>query len=296
MKVLVLGANGQLGRCLADQLADTTHAVTLASRAEIDLADFQATRTALVSLQAGVVINASAYTAVDKAEDEAEQANLINNLAVGNVASVCAEIGAVLIHVSTDYVFDGDATTPYSETAVTNPQGVYGETKLLGERAVQASGCNHLIIRTAWVFSEYGNNFLKTMLRLAEGRDSLSIVADQIGCPTYAQDIAKAIVKILAGIQSKNQSWGLYHYCGEQSTTWFGFAEAIFAQAAAADLISSGPALTPISTAEFPTPAKRPVFSALDSGKIINNWTVQSSDWISAIKVVISKLKLTQNL
>ncbi len=291
MKVLVLGANGQLGRCLADQLAGTNHAVTLASRAEINLADFETTRAALVSLEADVVINASAYTAVDKAEDETEQANLINNLAVGNVANVCAEIGAVLVHVSTDYVFDGEATISYGEAAVTNPQGVYGQTKLLGELAVQESGCNHLIIRTAWVFSEYGNNFLKTMLRLAEGRDSLSIVSDQIGCPTYAQDIAKAIVKILSGIESNNQNWGLYHYCGDQSTTWFGFADAIFEQAVAADLISSGPALTPISTAEFPTPAKRPAFSALDSGKIMNDWAVQSSDWMSAIKVVISKLK-----
>ncbi|MDG1818291.1 MAG: dTDP-4-dehydrorhamnose reductase [Porticoccaceae bacterium] len=291
MKVLVLGANGQLGRCLADQLADTNHSVTLASRAEIDLSNLEATRAALVSLQADVVINASAYTAVDKAEDETEQANLINNLAVGNVANVCADIGAVLVHVSTDYVFDGEATIPYGEAAATNPQGVYGQTKLLGEQAVQASGCKHLIIRTAWVFSEYGNNFLKTMLRLAEGRDSLSIVSDQVGCPTYAQDIAKAIVKILAGIESNNQSWGLYHFCGDQSTTWFGFADAIFEQAAAADLIASGPALTPISTAEFPTPAKRPAFSALDSGKIMNDWAVQSSDWMSAIKVVISTLK-----
>ena len=291
MKVLVLGANGQLGRCLADQLADTNYSVTLASRAEIDLSNLEATRAALVSLQADVVINASAYTAVDKAEDETEQANLINNLAVGNVANVCADIGAVLVHVSTDYVFDGEATIPYGEAAATNPQGVYGQTKLLGEQAVQASGCKHLIIRTAWVFSEYGNNFLKTMLRLAEGRDSLSIVSDQVGCPTYAQDIAKAIVKILAGIESNNQSWGLYHFCGDQSTTWFGFADAIFEQAAAADLIASGPALTPISTAEFPTPAKRPAFSALDSGKIMNDWAVQSSDWMSAIKVVISKLK-----
>jgi dTDP-4-dehydrorhamnose reductase len=294
MNVLVLGAGGQLGCCLADQLASTDYSVTLASRSDIDIADLVSAKEKITGLKPDVVINASAYTAVDNAETEVEQADLVNNLAVGNMAQVCAEIGAVLIHVSTDYVFDGQADIPYKEDALTNPQGVYGNTKLLGERAVIASGCQHVIIRTAWVFSEYANNFLKTMLRLGKDRDALSIVSDQVGCPTYAQDIAKAIVTILGGINANNQHWGVFHYCGDQSTSWFGFAQAIFEEAGQASLIENIPTLTPIGTADFPTPAKRPAFSSLDSSKVINDWNVEPSDWRVAVKSVISKLKLSQ--
>ena len=295
MNVLVLGANGQLGQCLADQLSTTEYHVTLASRAEIDISEFDSTEKNIVDHKPDVVINASAYTAVDLAEKEVEQANLINNLAVGNMARVCAKIDAVLVHISTDYVFDGEAKVPYNEDAATNPQGAYGRTKLLGENAVQAAGCNHIIIRTAWVFSEYGNNFLKTMLRLGKQRDSLGIVADQVGCPTYAQDIAKAVVTILKGISAGNQSWGTYHYCGDEWTSWFGFAQAIFDESEKANLMANSPELTPITTADFPTPAKRPAFSALDSSKLINSWGACPSDWKAAIKKVISKLKSSQH-
>ena len=284
MKVLVLGAQGQLGRCLSDQFVGTSHEVTLASRAEIDIVDFNNTRARLVALKPDVIINASAYTAVDKAEEEADKADAINNIAVGNLARICAEINSVLIHVSTDYVFDGLARVRYTESAQPNPQSVYGKTKLLGELAIQESGCDHLIIRTAWVFSEYGNNFLKTMLRLGKERDKLSIVGDQVGCPTYAQDLAKAIVTILTGIESHNVSWGVYHYCGEEVTSWFGFAEAIFEEAKQAGLIITSPKLTEITTLEFPTLAKRPAFSVLDSSNIQAVWSVQPSDWKAAIK------------
>lgn len=290
MKVVVLGAKGQLGRCLSDQLLGTSHEVTLATRADIDIEDLEGVKATLLTLNPDVVINASAYTAVDKAEEEADKANQINNVAVDHLARVCTDISSVLIHVSTDYVFDGLSQTPYKESMQPTPQSVYGKTKLLGELAVQASGCDYLIIRTAWVFSEYGNNFLKTMLRLGKERDSLSVVGDQIGCPTYAQDIAKAIVTILKGIESKNACWGIYHYCGEEVTSWFGFAEAIFVQAKKDNLISKIPELTKITTAEFPTLAKRPSFSVLDTTNILTDWAVQPSDWKSAIKLAIGNI------
>ena len=289
MKVVVLGAKGQLGRCLSDQLVGTIHDVTLAAREDIDIADLEGAKAKLLTLYPDVVINASAYTAVDKAEEEADKANEVNNVAVGNLAQICGSINCVLIHISTDYVFDGLAQTAYKESAQPNPQSVYGKTKLLGELAIQESGCDHLIIRTAWVFSEYGNNFLKTMLRLGKERDKLSIVGDQVGCPTYAQDIAKAIVTILAGIEAHNVSWGIYHYCGEEVTSWFGFAEAIFEEAKQLGLIITSPKLTEITTLEFPTLAKRPAFSVLDSSNIQAVWSVQPSDW----KAVISKSLLT---
>ena len=289
MKVVVLGAKGQLGRCLSDQLVGTIHDVTLAAREDIDIADLEGAKAKLLTLNPDVVINASAYTAVDKAEEEADKANEVNNVAVGNLAQICGSINCVLIHISTDYVFDGLAQTAYKESAQPNPQSVYGKTKLLGELAIQESGCDYLIIRTAWVFSEYGNNFLKTMLRLGKERDKLSIVGDQVGCPTYAQDIAKAIVTILAGIEAHNVSWGIYHYCGEEVTSWFGFAEAIFEEAKQLGLIITSPKLTEITTLEFPTLAKRPAFSVLDSSNIQAVWSVQPSDW----KAVISKSLLT---
>jgi dTDP-4-dehydrorhamnose reductase len=284
MKVLVLGANGQLGRCLSDQLVFTHHEVTLSCRADIDLADLEDTRAKIKALRPEVVINASAYTAVDKAETEPDIANLINHLAVANIAKICTDIDSIFIHVSTDYVFDGQAKSPYRADSDTSPLGVYGKTKRLGEVAVQESCCKYLIIRTSWIFSEYGSNFLKTMLRLGMERASLSIVGDQFGCPTYAQDIAKAIVAILHGVESNINCWGLYHYCGSESTSWFTFAKCIFEEFSRVDSDMVTPVLTEITTDQFPTLAMRPQFSALDSSEIIKDWRVQPSDWRSAIK------------
>ena len=290
MKVLVLGANGQLGRCLADQLKGTDPNITLSSRAEIDIADMEKTYLTIIDLKPDVVINATAYTAVDKAESDLETADLINHLSVANIANICADIDCVLIHVSTDYVFDGEANLAYTENDETNPQGVYGQTKLLGEVAVQESGCNYLILRTAWVFSEYGNNFLKVMLRLAKERDSLSVVADQFGCPTYAQDIARAIIVVLGQIELKNTRWGIYHYCGDKPASWFDFAQTIFDEASQANVIDKSPILTRIKTEEFPTLAKRPAFSVLDSSKIMVDWGVDSSNLVKAVREVIAKV------
>ena len=290
MKILVLGCKGQLGRCLNDQLINTEHEVIYTSREQIDIADFEVTKSKILEFSPGLIINATAYTAVDKAEENLETADLINHLAVRNIANICNQLGCWLIHVSTDYVFDGNSNVPYKEDDQTNPQGAYGETKLKGELEIQASGCKHIIIRTAWVFSEYGNNFLKTMLRLGAERDELSIVGDQVGCPTYAQDIARSVVEIVPQLNSQEYN-GIYHYCGDKPCSWYDFANAIF------DLAMTNNSKIPgivnsIKTSAYPTPAKRPAFSVLNCSKIENDFGVHASNWHDGIGQVISKLKL----
>ena len=290
MKILVLGCKGQLGRCLNDQLVNTEHEVIYTSREQIDIADFEVTKSKILECSPDIIINATAYTAVDKAEEDQETADLINHLAVANLATLCNQLGSWLIHVSTDYVFDGNSKVPYKEDDQTNPQGAYGETKLKGELAIQASGCKHIIIRTAWVFSEYGNNFLKTMLRLGAERNELSIVGDQIGCPTYAQDIARSIVEIIPQLNSR-ESNGIYHYCGDQPCSWYDFANIIFDQAMTNNLKIPS-IVKSIETIAYPTPAQRPAFSVLDCLKTENDFGVHASNWHDGIGQVISKLKL----
>ena len=288
MKILVLGCKGQLGRCLNDQLVNTDHEVIYTSREQIDIADFEATKSKILEFSPDLIINATAYTAVDKAEEEKKIANLINHLAVRNIANICNQLGCWLIHVSTDYVFDGNSKAPYKEDDQTNPQGAYGETKFKGELAIQASGCKYIIIRTAWVFGEYGNNFLKTMLRLGAERDELSIVGDQIGCPTYAQDIARSIVEIVPQLNSR-ESNGIYHYCGDQPCSWFDFAKEIFDQLKMYDQIST-PTIKAVTTEEYPTLAKRPKFSVLDNKKIQENFDIFSSDWKVGVESSLKRL------
>ena len=227
MKILVLGSNGQLGKCLNDQLEITEYDVVHTSRKQIDITNFEATKNKFLDISPDIVINATAYTAVDKAEKDCKAADLINHLAVAYIAKICNQLGCWLIHISTDYVFDGNSEIPYNEENLTNPQNVYGKTKLKGEQAIQSSGCKHIIIRTSWIFSEYRNNFLKTMITLGAERKQLDIVNDQIGCPTYAQDIARAIIWIIPQLNSSNKS-GIYHYCGYRQCSWYDFATIIF--------------------------------------------------------------------
>ena len=290
MKILVLGCKGQLGRCLNDQLVNTDHEVIYTSREQIDVSNFEVTKSKVAEYSFDLIINASAYTAVDKAEEDQKTANLINHLAIKNIANICNQLGCWLIHVSTDYVFDGNSKVPYKEDDHTNPQGAYGETKLEGELAIQASGCKHIILRTAWVFSEYGNNFLKTMLRLGAEHDELSIVGDQVGCPTYAQDIARSIVELLPHLKARKDS-SVYHYCGDRPCSWYDFAIAIFDQAITYNLKIPA-TVKSIKTTAYPTPAKRPAFSVLDCSKIENDFGVRTSNWYDGIGQVISKLKL----
>ena len=293
MKVLVLGCKGQLGLCLRDQLEHTTHEVVFASRDHIDVADFYATKHSICEISPDIVINATAYTAVDKAEKDKEMANLINHLAVENIAICCNKLDCWLIHISTDYVFDGTSRIPYKEDDQTNPQGIYGETKLRGEQTIQSSGCRHIIIRTAWVYSEYGNNFLKTMLRLGANRSELRIVGDQTGCPTYAQDIACAISTVLPHIMSNNDFIGTYNYAGDRSCSWADFARTIFDQAIQLNIIGSKPRVKSISTKDFPTLAKRPLLSQLDSNKFDTTFGIRPSNYLMGVR---SSIEALQNL
>jgi dTDP-4-dehydrorhamnose reductase len=290
MKILVLGSKGQLGRCLFDQLDDTRHIVVYASRDELDIANTNATNELITAQNPDLVINTAAYTAVDKAESDKEVAYLINNLAVAAIAAACRDNDSLLIHISTDYVFDGTADQPYTETNPTSPNSVYGDSKLKGELSIQESGCNYLIIRTAWVFSQYGNNFLKTMIRLGGERDEVSVVGDQIGCPTYAQDIAKAIVLIISKLNIKDPMTEIYHYSGDQSCSWFDFAQAIFSEAN--NLTFPIPKIVrSINTAEYATDAPRPKYSVLECSKISADFSVEPSNWQVGIQEALWALK-----
>ncbi|KHT14077.1 dTDP-4-dehydrorhamnose reductase [Pectobacterium carotovorum] len=283
MNVLLTGSNGQLGRCFQDRLPAGWQ-VWATDTAELDITDYAKVLAAVKEYQPDAIVNAAAYTAVDKAESEPELAALVNKTGPENLARAAKEVGARLVHVSTDYVFDGTATVPYVETDKTNPLGVYGQTKLDGEIAVSTVLPDAIIIRTAWVFSEYGNNFVKTMLRLAKERDELSIVSDQRGCPTYAGDIAQAIIDLL----EKEAEAGIYHYCGDNEVAWSDFAEVIFDTALILDKLDKAPVIKAITTDQYPTPAKRPMYSSLSCIKIKNKG-VYASEWHSRLVDIIMK-------
>lgn len=280
MKVLLTGANGQLGRCFQDRLPADWQ-VWATDAAELDITDEAKVRAAVAEFQPDAIVNAAAYTAVDKAESEPELAERINAVGPANLATVAAQHQIRLVHVSTDYVFDGTASTPYTEESPTNPLSVYGKTKLAGELAVSSAAPDAIIVRTAWVFSEYGNNFVKTMLRLGKERDALSIVGDQRGCPTYAGDLAQAIIALL----QQNAAGGIYHYSGDKEVSWYEFAQAIFAVAVDKGLLSKAPVLTPITTEQYPTPAHRPAYSVLMCSKIKKN-NIKPSEWKKTLDVV----------
>ncbi|ACX88764.1 dTDP-4-dehydrorhamnose reductase [Pectobacterium parmentieri] len=281
MKILLTGAKGQLGRCFQDRLPIGWE-ILATDAAELDITDLACVEQVVQDFQPNAIVNAAAYTAVDKAESEPELAERINVIGPMNLAIAANKQGTRLIHVSTDYVFDGNATEPYNEDSATNPLSVYGKTKLAGEQAVAQTVPNSIIVRTAWVFSEYGNNFVKTMLRLAKERDTLSIVNDQRGCPTYAGDLAQAIISLL----EKNTEGGIYHYCGDREVSWYEFAESIFAIAADKSLLIDIPSLKAISTTDYPTPAYRPAFSTLSCDKV-KKLGISLSGWEKALQKTI---------
>lgn len=284
MKVLLTGSKGQLGSCFQDRLPAGWE-IWATDSDILDITDLSAVRTAVENFKPNIIVNAAAYTAVDKAETEYELATLINKTGPENLAVAGKEVGARLVHVSTDYVFDGTASTPYIETDTTNPLGVYGLTKLDGEIAVAAVQPEAIIIRTAWVFSEYGNNFVKTMLRLAKERDTLSVVADQRGCPTYAGDIAQVIIDLI----QKKASGGIYHFCGNKEVTWCQFAKEIFELSLLNKKITFKTDVIGIATDQYPTLAKRPAYSVLNCRKI-QSLDIHLSDWKSALTKVIQVL------
>lgn len=294
MKILVLGSNGQLGLCLKDQLSKTDYDVIYTSRQEIDISDFKKTSDTISKIAPDLIINSSAYTSVDKSEVEEGLANTINNLAVENIANTCSNLNIWLIHFSTDYVFDGTSNLPYKENDFTNPLCVYGKTKLKGEHSIKSSKCKYLIIRTSWVYSEYKNNFLKTMIRLGLTKDELTIVSDQIGCPTYAQDIAKTVVKIIPQL-IKTNICGIYHYCGNYRYSWHEFAQKIFQQAQL-NGFKIPKKINKIQTKFYPTPAVRPLFSVLDCSKIISDFDTNTSNIDDGIKKVVASLACNQSI
>ncbi|TKY82338.1 dTDP-4-dehydrorhamnose reductase [Pectobacterium polonicum] len=281
MRILLTGANGQLGRCFQDRLP-VGWEILATDSAELDITDLERVEEVVKNFQPDAIVNAAAYTAVDKAESEPELAAKINVIGPENLAIVASKQGIRLVHVSTDYVFDGNATEPYREDSTTNPLSVYGKTKLAGEQAVAKASPEAIIVRTAWVFSEYGNNFVKTMLRLAKERDTLSIVNDQRGCPTYAGDLAQAIISLL----EKNAEGGIYHYCGDKEVSWYEFAKTIFEMAEQQGVIDKIPQVTEISTEHYPTPAHRPQYSSLSCEKI-KGLDITLSNWKGSLKKTI---------
>jgi len=292
--ILLLGANGQLGQELRRALAPlgtivaTTRSGALPDGSACEVADFDqpASLAALLDrVRPALVVNAAAYTAVDRAEDDREAAFRANAEAPGVLAHWCAQAGVPLVHYSTDYVFDGQGTRPYREDDATAPLGVYGASKLAGEQAIRAAGGRHLIFRTAWVYASHSANFLRTMLRVGAERDVLRVVADQIGTPTPAALIADVTAQAL---QHDGALSGTWHLTAKGETSWHGFAEAIFADAVATGVLPRAPIVEAISTAEYPTPAKRPAYSHLDVAKLEQDFGVSLPSWQEGLKRVIA--------
>ncbi|MBV4324925.1 dTDP-4-dehydrorhamnose reductase [Alistipes finegoldii] len=273
MNILITGANGQLGRSLRRLGGVSPHNYLFTDVAELDITDAAAVLRTVEERRIDVIVNCAAYTDVERAEEDEPTAELLNHKAAGNLAAAAKATGATLFHVSTDYVFDGTAHTPYTEDGTPSPPGAYGRTKLAGERAVMASGCRYLIFRTAWLYSEYGNNFLKTMLRLTSERDTLQVVFDQIGTPTYAGDLALAIFSIIESERYAGNE-GVYHFTDEGVCSWYDFATEI---AAAAGHDSCH--IIPCHTSEFPTKAARPAYSVLDKTKIKTTFQMDIPHW-----------------
>jgi dTDP-4-dehydrorhamnose reductase len=276
LKIVLTGASGQIGAHLRPLLAG--HEVIAPSRAELDLTDATSLRAYLVKTAPQVLINPAAYTAVDKAETDRDAAYAVNARAPEALASACKEIGARMIHFSTDYVFDGAATQPWEETDAPRPLSVYGASKLAGEQAIAASGCAHVVLRTSWVYSKFGKNFLLTMQRLAAEKEFLRVVADQYGTPNWAGTLASAVAHLVTLPAAQfGQHSGIYHLSSHGQTSWHGFASAIVAAGARPIPVH------PISTAEFPTPAKRPAFSVLDGGKFERTFGYAMPYWGDAM-------------
>ncbi len=286
--VIVTGKNGQLGwelQELAASLENEYHFI-FTDRELLDLSNPSTIAPFFEQFQPNYFINCAAYTAVDKAESEKELALTINGFAVGEIAKCCEKHHCKLITISTDYVFDGKGKSPYQTDTATDPVNYYGYSKSVGEELAQQHNPSSIVIRTSWVYSEHGNNFVKTMLRLMKEKPDLKIVNDQIGCPTYAADLAKAIMSILDEDQNDNQHQGIYHYSNTGIISWFDFAVAI------KRLADHPTALYPITTAEFPTPAKRPAYSVMDTSKIAKDFGISLNYWEESLKAFFHKVYL----
>uniref|UniRef100_UPI0040490000 dTDP-4-dehydrorhamnose reductase n=1 Tax=Flavobacterium sp. TaxID=239 RepID=UPI0040490000 len=290
MVVLVTGANGQLGQSI-QSIAHKypTIQFVYTDFQEMDITNFENCQSVFATHKPQFCINTAAYTAVDKAESEPEKAHLINAVGPENLAKVCKENNTILLHISTDFIFDGTSKIPYLESDVPNPKSVYGQTKLDGEIAIQNNWDKHFIVRTSWVYSQFANNFMKTMLRLASERDSLSVVNDQIGTPTNAVDLAEVLLKIIQSchaelVSASLNNFGVYNFSNEGICSWYDFAKEIFNQKSIAINLS------PIPTESYPTPATRPAYSVLDKTKIKAVFRIEIQDWKDSLKGCLKQL------
>ncbi|VXC94348.1 dTDP-4-dehydrorhamnose reductase subunit, NAD(P)-binding, of dTDP-L-rhamnose synthase [Pseudomonas sp. 8Z] len=285
MKILITGHTGQVARELQRALAQ--HELVSLGRADFDLAQPQKLGEVILRERPTLVINAAAYTAVDQAEQERELAFTINAEAPGAMADACFELDIPLIHYSTDYVFDGSKATAYREADTPRPLGVYGASKAAGEQALRISGCEHLILRTSWVYSQHGRNFLLTMQRLLQEREQLKVVDDQIGAPTWAGSIASATAELIEKWQQGRYHWGTYHLTCQGQTSWFGFASAIAERLRAQGKHCAE--LLPIPSSDYPTPARRPLNSRLDGERLAQDWQVSLPHWEQALDACLSE-------
>jgi dTDP-4-dehydrorhamnose reductase len=291
MRIVVTGREGQVARSLAERGASAGHEIVLLGRPELDLAGAPDTIVRAIEVaRPDIIVSAAAYTAVDKAESERELAFAINQRGAGAVAEAAAGLDIPVVHLSTDYVFDGSKASAYVESDATGPTGVYGASKLAGEEAVASAAANSAILRTAWVYSPFGANFVKTMLRLAGDRDEIGVVADQVGNPTSALDIADGVLAVAGNLAGGNdpEQRGIFHMTAAGEASWADFAEAIFAESAK----TGGPSATVrrIATADYPTPARRPANSRLDSSLIERVHGVRLPEWRTSLQDVVSRL------
>lgn len=288
--ILVTGKKGQLGVSLKSLVSEyPQYQFTFTGRDELDLSDSEKIAAYFEQNKFDVIINCAAYTAVDQAEQQQELADAINHLAVKQLAEISKNNNSILLHISTDYVFDGTSYKPYVESDPINPHNIYGSTKLKGEQAIQMIACDALIIRTSWVYSEYGNNFVKTMLRLGNDRDQLNVIFDQIGSPTYATDLAASLLQIVDLISSNQIDFqtvenNIYHFSNEGVCSWYDFANAIF------ELSGTQCAVSPIETKDYPTPAKRPHYSLLNKAKIKQQFQLSIPYWKDSLRVCLNKI------
>ena len=285
MRILVTGSDGQLGNCLRLASANSSNTYIFTDVDDIDITDAEAVRLGVKANDFDVIVNCAAFTDVERAELQEDIAALINGRAVSYLAQAAKETGATLIHISTDYVFDGTANKPLSEDAPTGPHSAYGRTKLLGEHEIEKSGCKALIIRTAWLYSEFGRNFVKTMLRLTSECAEVKVVADQIGSPTYARDLADVIVHIIDTESFKGRE-GIYHFTDEGVCSWYDLAKM-----AAETAGNNRCRVTPCHTSEYPSTVDRPAYSVLDKSKIKSTFGVDIPYWIDSLRKCISNIQ-----
>lgn len=285
-KILLLGSQGQIGWDLQHLLPKEN--VVAFDRAKVDFSNLESVSQCVKEVQPSIIINAAAYTAVDKAESEPDLAMMVNGYAPGILGEEAKKIGALLIHYSTDYVFDGTKPKAYVETDATHPINVYGQTKLAGEEAIIHSGCDHLILRTSWVYAARGKNFVLTMLKLAKERDRLSIVSDQHGVPNWSRSLAKETIQLIEQFQPDLS--GIYHLSASNPTTWNQFAEVIFLEYQKLHPDFHIPTIKSITSAEYPTPAKRPLNSVLNNNKVQENFSITLNDWQDSLRHCLHSL------